>query len=142
MRWKDGFGKSQGCVGMPDCTHTAAGRSALCCAAYSTAQHSEDLPKVTQLSMHGREGILEDMAAHGVECVDCLSVDNALVRIGDPLFAGYCHELGAECGAHLPLHQAKCPCTQSTSVLTAPSLQCLTLNEVTPPSPTRARLFR
>lgn len=40
------------------------------------------------------------MAAQGVECVDCISVDNALVRIGDPLFAGYCHERRAECGRH------------------------------------------
>ncbi|BDA40449.1 UDP-N-acetylglucosamine diphosphorylase 1 [Coccomyxa sp. Obi] len=48
-----------------------------------------------------REGVLEDMAQHGVECVDCISVDNALVRLGDPLFAGYCHEQGAECGARV-----------------------------------------
>lgn len=48
-----------------------------------------------------REGVLDDMARNGVECVDCLSVDNALVRLGDPLFAGYCHEMGAECGALL-----------------------------------------
>lgn len=56
----------------------------------------------------GREGVLGDMEAHGVECVDCISVDNALVRIGDPLFAGYCHERGAECGAFpfLELKQA------------------------------------
>jgi hypothetical protein len=46
-----------------------------------------------------REGILDDMAAEGVECVDCISVDNALVRLGDPLFAGYCSERRAQCGA-------------------------------------------
>lgn len=41
---------------------------------------------------------MEDMVQHGVECVDCISVDNALVRLGDPLFAGFCHEQGAQCG--------------------------------------------
>lgn len=43
-------------------------------------------------------GALADMAAHGVEAVDCYCVDNALVRLGDPLFVGYCHERGIECG--------------------------------------------
>ncbi len=51
-----------------------------------------------------REGVLEDMSQHGVECVDCISVDNALVRLGDPLFAGYCHEKGAECGVWPDFH--------------------------------------
>ena len=45
-----------------------------------------------------REGILHDMAEHGVESVDCVSVDNALVRIADPLFAGFCYEQEAQCG--------------------------------------------
>ena len=53
--------------------------------------------------MHAhREGVLKDMALHGVECLDCVSVDNALVRIADPLFAGFCHEQQAQCGG---LHQ-------------------------------------
>ena len=38
------------------------------------------------------------MAEHGVECLDCVSVDNALVRAADPLFAGFCHEQNAQCG--------------------------------------------
>ncbi len=45
-----------------------------------------------------REGVLQDMAEHGVESVDCVSVDNALVRIADPLFAGFCYEQEAQCG--------------------------------------------
>ena len=45
-----------------------------------------------------REGVLHDMAEHGVECLDCVSVDNALVRMADPLFAGFCHEQNAQCG--------------------------------------------
>lgn len=43
-------------------------------------------------------GVLADMAAHGVEAVDCYCVDNALVRLGDPLFTGFCHSRGIECG--------------------------------------------
>lgn len=46
-------------------------------------------------------GVLEDMEAHGVECVDCYCVDNALVRLGDPVFAGFCHERGVDCGARV-----------------------------------------
>ena len=38
------------------------------------------------------------MAAQGVEAVDCVSVDNALVIPGDPLFAGHCWAAGADCG--------------------------------------------
>ena len=49
-----------------------------------------------------REGVLADMAAAGVECCDCVSVDNALARIADPLFAGFCTEQGAQCGACPP----------------------------------------
>ena len=46
--------------------------------------------------------MLQDMEQHGVECLDCVSVDNALVRIADPLFAGFCHEQQAECGRMPP----------------------------------------
>ncbi|PSC69582.1 UDP-N-acetylglucosamine diphosphorylase 1-like isoform B [Micractinium conductrix] len=46
-------------------------------------------------------GALADMAAHGVEAVDCFSVDNALVRLGDPLFVGFCAESGVECAARV-----------------------------------------
>ena len=51
-----------------------------------------------QVLMACREGVLHDMAEHGVECLDCVSVDNALVRMADPLFAGFCHEQNAQCG--------------------------------------------
>ncbi|EFN54432.1 hypothetical protein CHLNCDRAFT_31829 [Chlorella variabilis] len=46
-------------------------------------------------------GVLADMAAHGVEAVDCYCVDNALVRLGDPLFTGFCHSRGVQCGARV-----------------------------------------
>eukprot|EP00884_Botryococcus_braunii_P015716 jgi/Botrbrau1/2828/Bobra.0125s0036.1 len=48
-----------------------------------------------------RCGILDDMEQHGVEAVDCYSVDNALVQPGDPLFNGCCYSEGAECGARV-----------------------------------------
>lgn len=46
-------------------------------------------------------GIFDDMISHGIEAVDCYSVDNALVRLGDPVFAGFCKESGIQCGARV-----------------------------------------
>ena len=37
------------------------------------------------------------MRRRGVECVQLYCVDNILVRVGDPLFVGYCLSRGAEC---------------------------------------------
>ncbi|GAB4820374.1 hypothetical protein N2152v2_007420 [Parachlorella kessleri] len=48
-----------------------------------------------------KAGVLEDMEAHGIECIDCYSVDNALVRLGDPVFAGFCHERDVDTGARV-----------------------------------------
>lgn len=45
-----------------------------------------------------KHGILDDMVDKGIEAVDCCSVDNVLVRLGDPVFAGYCASSGIECG--------------------------------------------
>lgn len=42
---------------------------------------------------------LDDMALRGVKYIDCFSVDNALVRVADPLFLGYVIEKGASCAA-------------------------------------------
>ncbi|PRW59645.1 UDP-N-acetylglucosamine diphosphorylase 2-like isoform B [Chlorella sorokiniana] len=47
------------------------------------------------------EGVLADMAAHGIEAVDCYCVDNALVRLADPTWVGFCHSRGIECGARV-----------------------------------------
>lgn len=42
--------------------------------------------------------ILEEMERRGVEYVHAFSIDNILVKVGDPAFVGYCHEQGADCG--------------------------------------------
>ena len=75
-------------------------------------------------SLPPREGVLDDMAAAGVECCDCISVDNALVRIGDPLFAGYCADQGAQCGV-CPL---QCPVPGRSLVVVTRAHQCVSLN--------------
>lgn len=62
-----------------------------------------------------RSGVLADMAAHGVEAVDCCAVDNVLAPLGDPLFAGHCTAAGAECGARCRamLHPMRETCSVS-----------------------------
>ena len=79
-----------------------------------------------QVLMACREGVLRDMAEHGVECLDCVSVDNALVRMADPLFAGFCHEQNAQCGEPssrdllLPIHLAhRTHCARSKVIVTS-----------------------
>lgn len=41
------------------------------------------------------------MAQHGVQCLDCYCVDNALARVGDPRFVGACAAAGAKVGARV-----------------------------------------
>jgi len=43
-------------------------------------------------------GCLDHMKIHGVQCVDVLCIDNALAKVADPMFSGYCWEAGAELG--------------------------------------------
>jgi len=43
-------------------------------------------------------GCIDHMKSVGVQCVDVNCVDNALVKVADPMFNGYCWELSAECG--------------------------------------------
>lgn len=43
------------------------------------------------------DGILDDMGRRGVEYIQLYCVDNILVRVGDPIFTGYCISKKAEC---------------------------------------------
>ncbi|GAB2281292.1 UDP-N-acetylglucosamine diphosphorylase 1 [Dionaea muscipula] len=43
--------------------------------------------------------VLEDMAKRGIKYVDCYGVDNALVRVADPIFLGYFIDKGAAAAA-------------------------------------------
>ncbi|CAI5980115.1 unnamed protein product [Closterium sp. NIES-64] len=44
-------------------------------------------------------GLLDSMQAQGVTHVECFSVDNALIRVADPLFLGYVLHESADCAA-------------------------------------------
>ena len=43
-------------------------------------------------------GSLEDMKARGVEYLHIFAVDNVLVKVADPIFVGYCVDLGVSVG--------------------------------------------
>ena len=47
----------------------------------------------------GKSGALADMRRRGVEQLFVYGVDNALIKMADPTFIGYCAETGAEVGS-------------------------------------------
>jgi len=44
-----------------------------------------------------KEGVLADMKLKGIKYIQLYCVDNVLVKVGDPVFMGYCLSKGAEC---------------------------------------------
>lgn len=77
---------------------TAAMHGAVACFCITWPADHAWCKALTSAQCRPRSGALKDMASKGVACVDCVSVDNALVRPADPLFLGLCHQREAECG--------------------------------------------
>ena len=65
-----------------------------------------------------QDGILEHMEAKGVQFVQLYCVDNILVKIGDPLFTGYC--IGnVQLFSNISRHLAAIFCTTKPKILLA-----------------------
>ena len=67
------------------------------------------------------EGVLADMAKRGISSIHTYCVDNALVKLGDPTFVGYCLEQGADCGSKVipkayPQEAVGCCCLKNGAV--------------------------
>jgi UDP-N-acetylglucosamine/UDP-N-acetylgalactosamine diphosphorylase len=45
-----------------------------------------------------KSGMLDDMTRRGIQYLHVFSIDNALTKVADPMFIGYCIEQNADCG--------------------------------------------
>ena len=50
-----------------------------------------------------QQGVMDDMKERGVKYIQLYCVDNVLVKVGDPIFMGYCLAKGAECANKVSL---------------------------------------
>ena len=48
-----------------------------------------------------RKGVLADMEQHGIAWIHVVGVDNALVRVADPIFIGFCVERQTSCASQI-----------------------------------------
>ena len=63
-------------------------------------------------------GAIADMERRGVDCVHAFAVDNAVCRVADPVFLGYCLGRDADVGNKVrvcvctrAVHAPRCPCS-------------------------------
>ena len=63
-------------------------------------------------------GAIADMERRGVDCVHAFAVDNAVYRVADPVFVGYCLGRDADVGNKVrvcvctrAVHAPRCPCS-------------------------------